>query len=35
MFLCEVDFGKLHSKADGRESQRDTVESFFSTLKRM
>lgn len=32
MFLCEVDFGKLHSKADGRERQRDAVESFFSTL---
>jgi hypothetical protein len=32
MFLCEVDFGKLHSKLDGRESQRGAVERFFSTL---
>lgn len=32
MFLCEVDFGKALSEAEGRERQRDTIESFFSTL---
>jgi hypothetical protein len=32
MFLCEVDFGKLLSKTEERERQRDIVASFFSTL---
>lgn len=34
MFLCEVDFGKWHSKVDGRERQRDAAECFFTTLQK-